>query len=508
MSKMRGSKLLNDEQGGGTVMGLTWFMVLVAICGLAVDTTDGFHSKTALQATADAAALAASIDLPDETLAYGNAMLYADLNMPNAQYGSVLKPQDVDFGAWDPATRQFTQGVAPADAIRVRVHRSRSNGNALASNFLRIIGMDAWDDISAEAIAQRFVPPCLNDGLFARKVVDVSANNDFVERICVHGEEGVNMQNHNYFELGTSVSMPDPDTMLTTPAGGIDSNPGLRDALKANSYNFRMVDDLPNIIAKLLNPDLDTDEVPVVPEYVQGDPKEYDIDYTVEGLNESDLSKMDLAISDDGKLVYDTSSSEFETLSLESEALAVSTGDELYVAPTSYEALNVTGVISDAGEKEIWHIRCKPNETYQIPSNIVLVNIVIVAECVIHVGSGTILNNVVLASTAIGNGSKPLDYQNITFAADVQLGDNDDCAPGGGVQVYSAASVHFSSSMMINGLQVVAAGSVELGARDQAAKGISVQAGENITLTSNNMFGLCSGGTDPTLTKASYRLVK
>ena len=62
--------------------------------------------------------------------------------------------------------------------------------------------------------------------------------------------------------------------------------------------------------------------------------------------------------------------------------------------------------------------------------------------------------------------------------------------------------------MMINGLQVVAAGSVELGARDQAAKGISVQAGEDITLTSNNIFGLCSGGTDTTLTKASYRLVK
>ena len=136
-----------------------------------------------------------------------------------------------------------------------------------------------------------------------------------------------------------------------------------------------------------------------------------------------------------------------------------------------------------------------------------LINIAIVADCRIHVGSGAILNNVTLASTATGPGSKPLDYQNITFAADVQLGDNDNCAPGGGVQIYSAASVHFSSSMMINGLQVVAAGNVELGARDMAIKGISVQAGQDITLTANNEFGLCSGGSPTTLTKVSYRLV-
>ena len=37
--------------------------------------------------------------------------------------------------------------------------------------------------------------------------------------------------------------------------------------------------------------------------------------------------------------------------------------------------------------------------------------------------------------------------------------------------------------------------------------GISVQAGENITLTSINEFGSCSGGTETTLTKISYRLV-
>ena len=61
--------------------------------------------------------------------------------------------------------------------------------------------------------------------------------------------------------------------------------------------------------------------------------------------------------------------------------------------------------------------------------------------------------------------------------------------------------------MTIDGLQVVAAGDVELGARDDGIRGISVQAGQDITLTSNNAFGLCSGGAPNLFTVKYYRLV-
>ncbi len=66
-------KFLNDELGGGTIMGLLWFILLVGITGLAVDTINGFRNRTMLQAAADAAALGGAIDLPA------------------ALYGSVLK---------------------------------------------------------------------------------------------------------------------------------------------------------------------------------------------------------------------------------------------------------------------------------------------------------------------------------------------------------------------------------------------------------------------------------
>ena len=76
-------KFLNDELGGGTVMGLLWFILLVGITGMAVDATNGFRNRTMLQATADAAA-----------------------NMPGALYGDVLQPGDVEIGAWDMASVQ------------------------------------------------------------------------------------------------------------------------------------------------------------------------------------------------------------------------------------------------------------------------------------------------------------------------------------------------------------------------------------------------------------------
>ena len=86
-------KFLNDELGGGTVMGLLWFILLVGIIGLAVDTINGSRNRTMLQATtdADAATLAGVIDLPNEATAVASAGAYFAGNMPAALYGSVLK---------------------------------------------------------------------------------------------------------------------------------------------------------------------------------------------------------------------------------------------------------------------------------------------------------------------------------------------------------------------------------------------------------------------------------
>ena len=96
---------------------------------------------------------------------------------------------------------------------------------------------------------------------------------------------------------------------------------------------------------------------------------------------------------------------------------------------------------------------------------------------------------------------------NITTAAGVRLGVPDNCAKGGGVQIFSNATMTFSSTTSFDGVQLVAAGDIALGARDMGINGISAQSGGNIFLTSNNMFGLCSGGAPDLFTVDYYRLV-
>ena len=84
-------KFLNDELGGGTVMGLLWFILLVGITGVAVDSIENSRIRTMLQTTADAdaAALASVIDL--SSAAVTSVTAYSAGNMPAALYGSVLK---------------------------------------------------------------------------------------------------------------------------------------------------------------------------------------------------------------------------------------------------------------------------------------------------------------------------------------------------------------------------------------------------------------------------------
>jgi hypothetical protein len=449
--------LIHDERGGATVWSLTWFMLFVGICGLSVDITDGFRAQTMLQATADSAALAGAIELPDPDAATATAVGYSERNLPPDDYGSVLTSANVELGSWDMETHIFGPAAVVPDAVRVTVRRTAETDNAVPVNFLRIIGLRSWD-VTVHAIAQRFIPDCLTDGLLARGLVDISSNNGFGGDMCVHGQKGVQMQIGNTFEPGVRVTMPDPSSDLTVPGGNVSANPGLADALGEDILDPRMVNHVDEIMDDLL-----ALENYVRPDYIPAN-------------------------------------------------ATVETRDE-------------TWNFADAEAGHVYHIACAANKNAGIPSNATLDRVVIVADCNIGVGSGVVMTDVVLASRSGGNpggggesgaakgrdssghGGSGVSNANINFSSNVQLGRDDGCAEGGGVQIFSNASAHFSSTMTLNGVQVVAAGDVDLGARDQGINGINVQAGGNITLTSQNMFGLCSGGAPTLFTVNYYRLV-
>jgi Flp pilus assembly protein TadG len=441
---------LNDEQGGGTIMGLLWFMLLVGICGLAVDVTDGFRSQTMLQATADASALAAVIDLPDEATTVATAVAYSTTNMATEDYGTVLTEADVDIGSWDASTHIFTVGTALPDAVRVRTRRSFENENAAPVNFLRIVGLMNWN-VTTYAIAQRFVPECLrNDGLVARGVIDISSNNTFSRDLCIHSQDHVEAQNHNTWEPGVSISMPDMDDF---EIGQVKFNPGAMEALREDILDPRMVNDLPNVIAALQDPALDAVDplTSIVPDFV------------VDTVN-------------------------------------IVTGNETYDFTQ-----HAVASVNDAGPGTIIDLTCtNEKKNVDIPNGIILTDLVIISSCNINVGKGATLSDVTLAATG-GNGK--VTTANINFASGVVLGKDDDCAPGGGVQVFTNASVHSAANLSLYGVQIVAAGDVHIAAQADGINGISVQAGGMIKLTSKSTYGACGAGTPNLFTVNYYRLV-
>ena len=446
-------------------MGLLWFILLVGITGMAVDVTNGFRNRTMLQATADASALAAVIDLPvvtaaSESTAVNTAVAYSQINMTSELYGNVLMAADVIVGDWNPATKSITTGAVFPTAVYVNTRRADANGNPVRTNFLRIlkfagINLDRWN-VQAQAVAERYIPECLNDGLIARGTVEVSSNNGFVNRICIHSQEYVKIQQHNFWELGVNVSMPDLDD-LQLPNDDLSTNIGLPEALREMIFDPRMVDHVPNIIDTLRLPSLDAidERTDIIPDFI---------------IDPSDTAVVSIGLAAFNALL---------------PTLAVAS-------------------VNDAGPGLIYDIDCNANQKVNIPNEIILTDMVIISACKINIGVNATLSDVTLAATG-GNGQ--LHGSNIHFASGVTLGKNDNCAPGGGVQIFTKQSVTNASALSLYGVQMVVQGNVHIAAQAFGINGISIQAGGEIQVTSNNGFGLCSGGAPNLFTADYYRLV-
>ena len=266
------TEFLHCERGGGTILGLFWFILLVGITGLAVDITDALRHQTMLQATADAAATAAVLDLPDEDVVVASALIYADKNMSPVQHGVTLEAADVEIGVWDPDTRTFSAGTRSfsaitnayagtlANAVRVTLHRSDTNGNPLAANFLRIAGVRDWD-ITVQAVAMAGVGGCLQGGFIARVKIFSGSTNNYLDRLCIHGQQGVKIGSTNYFESGVEVTMLDYATFVQS-----QENAGIDDALGERDYDPPLPDQVPSIVSGLMDGSL------IPPSYIKFGP--------------------------------------------------------------------------------------------------------------------------------------------------------------------------------------------------------------------------------------------
>jgi hypothetical protein len=125
-------------------------VALLGVASLAIDIGHLFYVRTRLQATADASALAAAQEIPNETSARTIAKQYAQSNEGGDT--SVLADDDVELGHWDSGARSFDPGENPLNAVHVVVRRSAGNNNPVGTWFARVLGINEAD-VEAEAIA-------------------------------------------------------------------------------------------------------------------------------------------------------------------------------------------------------------------------------------------------------------------------------------------------------------------------------------------------------------------
>jgi hypothetical protein len=152
--------LLCDQRGNIAMLFAIMLGVLFGFSALAVDAGHLYVLKSKLQRTADAAALAAASQLPDETDAQAEALEYAAKNMAVEEHGSTLVDDDIEFGYWHPGTKSFVSGGEPVNAVMVTTRRSAANSNPAGTYFARLMGYDEVD-IETTSVAGRVSAVCI-----------------------------------------------------------------------------------------------------------------------------------------------------------------------------------------------------------------------------------------------------------------------------------------------------------------------------------------------------------
>ena len=438
----------DDERGVGSTFAIFMALICIGVGGLAIDTSNAWQTRQHLQTTADAAAQAGALILayPSESgtqTPYSEALELASVNMPSERYGTVLRQEDIVVGRWDVNARVMDTSSAFPNAVQVTTRMDDTNGNPAKTFLLKLIGFNYWR-ISTVAVAMYDVAQCHKDGLVAGGIVDLTSNNGFYSGMCVHGQQGVEMNSNNFFDYedGVRISMPNPASVAD---GGMFDVKGNGNIGAWESVGERYMepllakeDAIRALIADLSNP------------LYEGRP-----DYIlVPVANRQTLSN----------------------------------ANRFSMAMLVPNAVNI--------------LTCGNGEASKIsiPGDTTVSDMIIIADCPIEFGQGSSIENGVFITTS-------RDANAFKGANNVRLGLADDCTPGGGAQFVTLGGVDFASAMEYHGSQVIANGSVHLAAGVQGLAGISVQALGNISVTANNVMGACSGGVDTVADQYVVRLV-
>jgi Flp pilus assembly protein TadG len=458
-----------DEDGAMTAGGLIFMTIFLAVGGLALDVSNAISNRTQLQLTADATAHAALYArnytlTADANDARAAALALGDVNMPQSFYGEVLTPGDIQFGVWDRASRTFTPDETSRSAVRVRTHRDEEGENPVGTFLLKFAGFDAFN-VRTASVFETYVPDCLREGFVAEHMVDIQSNNTYRNGFCIHSNDVVSMNNNNYFEQGTVVSMPD-SSRLDMPPAGYRSNEGLVQALRYGAFQIRLINAL--------------SEVPSGP-FATG--------------SQAMWNYIQLATRD-GQLDYLTGAPRQVTIVNGRPAPAGASSDAVQAGRDLLDRDGASALRPNA----VNFVYCSSTST-QLQIRQVLNNVLIITNCQVSFGSGGALENGLIATLSTNRSS-------ITGSSDTRIGRIDDCAAGGGAQLVSLGGMNFAAGISIHGGQLIALREISFAANGDGLRGTSIISGDTVSGTSNMQMGLCGTGMEDNLSLDYFRMVQ
>ena len=146
-------------------------------------------------------------------------------------------------------------------------------------------------------------------------------------------------------------------------------------------------------------------------------------------------------------------------------------------------------------------VTCTGGSGMQIKGAGTIRDVTVVTNCPISFGQGTVLENTVMATTNTGSKS-------ISSPSSLQIGRNDNCAPGGGAQLLTLGGLDVAADLRMYGGQIIARTDVGFAANANGIAGASIIAGGDISGTSNMTMGFCGDGMETSFRAAYFRLVE
>lgn len=433
------------EDGGLSVLNLFFLMATGIVAGVAIDVSSLVSAKSQLQVTADAAAHAALVEREwnDSDTSRATAVALAQQNMPTSRFGDVLSDDNIFFGTYDRGTDVFDVDDTSRDAVLVKTERLTSNGNPVSSFLLQFAGFWNWD-VRATSVFETFYPTCLIEGFVAEDVIDIQSNNSYFNGFCIHSNNYVTINNNNFFEPGTIVSMPDSDDIVVSITGnGEDKNEGLEEALREGKWFIKILDRIDRIAAGLQDEDS---------RYA----RDYITDYTV--------------------------------ISIDQDMKHLRQGQKYVIEP------------ADLTKGRIYTLKCNQLLDLVNKGTGIFEDIVLIADCPIQVSGGLTIRNATVITTYNGDNA-------FKSPANIVLGEDDSCGVGGGAQLLTKGNVDFSAGVEMYGSQIIAGGSVEFTSNADGLQGASIVAGNRIDSTSNMNFSFCGSGMEHSFMAEYFRLV-